>query len=149
MKLKKLKIIRFLQRKSEGDIMTKEKLLEIRQQKANERYVISKAPFHAALDPAYIIHEDSTRSDVADWLRDKRKWAKRRDERSFLLCGNLWTFEQIDESNPLADGLFYLQRIVESSQIFDDDYAADIEDDGMDFAEVASASMHEEFLNDK
>ena len=32
---------------------------------------------------------------------------------------------------------------------YDDDYAADIEDDGCDFAEIASACMHEEMLNDK
>lgn len=129
--------------------MTKEQLKEIKNRKADERYTISKAPYHAALDPAFILHEEVDRNYVADWLRGRREWVALYDDRSFTFCGNLWTFEQIDESNPLLDCILYIQKIVEPAYVFGEDYAADIDDDDCDFAEVASAVMHEEMLNDK
>lgn len=75
--------------------------------KANKTYAISKAPYSQGLDPANILHQGYSRTEVADYLRGKREWCEEYDDRFFTKV-KPGVYEQVEESNPFSDGLIFI-----------------------------------------
>lgn len=75
--------------------------------KSLKSYTISKSPYSQGLAPSNILHTQYSRIDVANYLRGKREWAAKYED-TFFTKIKPGVFEQIDESNPLSDGILYI-----------------------------------------
>ena len=83
--------------------------------KADKTYTISKAPYSQGLDPANILQQGYSRTEVADYLRGKREWCEEYDDRFFTKV-KPGVYEQIDESSPYSDGLIFISEEPEPSE---------------------------------